>query len=111
MKQVKKVWGKESWVVNNREYCGKLLEVDKGAKSSFHRHRKKRETFYCLNGRVILTVKNEKHVLIPENDAVTIERGQWHKFIGYEDSMLLEVSTHHSDEDVERKSESEVGNG
>jgi len=25
MKQVEKGWGWEQWIVNNKEYCGKLL--------------------------------------------------------------------------------------
>ena len=42
---VKKVWGREIWLVNEVEYCCKMLEVKKGASGSLHYHVVKKETF------------------------------------------------------------------
>lgn len=49
-----KGWGYESIIVNNEKYCGKLLFFKKGKHCSFHYHLKKRETFYCHSGRLLV---------------------------------------------------------
>ena len=56
MKTVKKVWGQEEWVVNNDKYCGKILTVKKGFRCSLHYHKKKHETFYVLEGNLLMEV-------------------------------------------------------
>ena len=33
---VKKGWGSELWIVNNKDYCGKILTFEKGKKLSIH---------------------------------------------------------------------------
>ena len=40
MERVKKTWGSELVIVN-KSYCGKILEIDKGAYSSIHMHLRK----------------------------------------------------------------------
>ncbi len=48
IKKVNKVWGSEEWIVNNSTYCGKILNIKKGYRSSIHYHKNKHETFYLL---------------------------------------------------------------
>ena len=43
---VPKGWGYEKWIVNNKDYCGKILFFVKGMKCSWHYHKIKKETFY-----------------------------------------------------------------
>ena len=105
---VEKVWGFEHWLVN-REYCGKMLIVDEGATCSYHRHLKKTETFYCPSGRVKLTIDDEEYDLNPFARPKTIIAGEFHKFHALEPSLILEISTHHEDDDVERVTESIAG--
>jgi len=102
LKTVNKVWGREKWIVNCPDYCGKLLLVHKGASSSLHYHPKKKETFYVLEGKARLTVGN-KEVSTP----ITIEPNTPHRFYGITDTVILEVSTFHSDDDVVRMEESQ----
>jgi len=109
MKQVPKVWGSELWLVNEPEYCGKLLFLDKGATCSYHRHPVKKETFYALVGQVALTVDGRNYMLNPFSRPKTIQPGQLHQFHGITDAVIMEVSTHHEDTDVERISESVAG--
>ncbi len=109
MKEVKKVWGKEVWIVNCPEYCGKLLHLDKGAQSSYHYHRQKKETFYCLKGQAALTIEGKDYMLNPFSRPKTIEPGKKHSFFGVTDCTILEVSTHHDDSDVVRLTESKGG--
>lgn len=111
IKIVPKLWGKEIWLVNNDLYCGKLLCVDKDACSSVHFHLKKLETFVCLQGQVELTLFDKtgnanSYLLLPLSSPHTILPGQAHRFYGMRDSVLLEVSTHHNEEDVVRLTES-----
>ena len=108
LKRVKKAWGWELWVVNS-EYCGKLLFVDKGASSSRHAHMYKKETFFCLYGAATLTVGQEQYDLNPFARPKTILPGQVHSFTAQEDTLIMEVSWHHSEIDVFRESMSTPG--
>ncbi|HBY66694.1 MAG TPA: cupin domain-containing protein, partial [Flavobacteriaceae bacterium] len=45
MNFVPKGWGFEKWIVNNEEYCGKLLYFVKGKRCSWHFHKLKDEVF------------------------------------------------------------------
>jgi len=104
---VPKKWGRELIVCNNELYAGKILEVDRGAISSLHRHLRKDETFWCLNGIIRLEVGGESHFLTCEHEPVRVRAGIWHRFEGLEWGRLLEVSTPHSDDDVERLTQSQ----
>jgi len=107
MKTVEKLWGKEVWLVNCPEYCGKLLHIHKGCQSSYHYHPKKQETFHCLKGQVDLDLDGIHYWLIPETEPVTIMPGQPHSFLGIDnESVVVEISTTHDDEDVVRLTES-----
>ena len=102
MREVPKVWGKEVWIVNCDKYCGKLLHLDKGASSSMHMHPVKQETFYALEGQVALTIEGKSYMLNTFSRPETIYPGQKHEFWGITDAKILEISTHHSEEDVVR---------
>lgn len=105
-KEVKKRWGRERWIVNCRLYCGKLLYLDKGAQSSYHYHKKKQETFFCLEGQVGLRVNDHDYLLNPFARPKTIKPGMQHSFFGLTGAVILEVSTRHDDKDVYRIMES-----
>lgn len=109
IKVVPKVWGEEWWLVNNDKYCGKLLKVDRGAESSLHYHPVKQETFYCLDGQVGLIISGKSYMLGPYSRPKTIMPLEAHMFTGLIKSVILEISTHHDDNDVVRLSESRKG--
>ena len=52
IKFVPKGWGYEKWIVNNEEYCGKLLFLAKDKKCSWHFHKLKDEVFYVQSGKI-----------------------------------------------------------
>jgi len=108
LKEIKKAWGKELIVVNNKDYAGKVLILDRGAVSSVHRHEKD-EVLLCIEGEVLLVVGEKAYWLKPYADPVHITPKSWHIFIGLEDSKLAEFSTEHKEEDVERRTESKAG--
>jgi len=100
VKKVGKVWGSEEWIVN-REYCGKILVLKKGFRCSVHHHKLKDETFYILEGKVLLELNGVGKILLP-GDSQIVERGEKHRFTGLEDSKIIEFSTHHEDSDSYR---------
>jgi len=110
MKTVNKLWGIEIWIANCEEYCGKFLNLRAGYISSYHYHRIKKETFYCLDGKVLLTVEGVTFILFADDEPVTIHPGQKHSFESISPlATLLEISTTHSDEDVVRVVDSHRG--
>ena len=109
LKTVEKKWGKEIWIVNCPEYCGKLLHLNKGATSSYHYHQVKKETFYALQGQVALTIGGKDYMLNPFSRPKTIMPETPHKFMGITNSIILEISTYHDDDDVVRLEESTNG--
>ena len=110
MKTVDKAWGVETWLVNEAEYCAKYLNLFKGAYCSMHRHLRKKETFIILEGEVVLEHGLEGDMThLKKDEFYTLEPGTWHRFRGVRHSLILEVSTHHDDEDVERLTESGMG--
>jgi len=107
-KQVEKVWGREIWLTNTQAYCAKFLEIQPGFHCSLHCHKLKHETFFVLEGTAQIKViypngYNEERVYIP-GDHLALEPGTYHRFQSVNSSpvLLLEVSTQHSDSDVQR---------
>lgn len=106
-KIVEKGWGREIIFVNNEEYCGKILQFNKGKKFSMHYHLLKKETWYVSKGTFILNwIDHEEGKTYSEylkvGDTITNERGEAHQLEALEDSDLFEVSTHHEDYDSYR---------
>lgn len=108
IKYVEKGWGYERWIVNKKEYCGKLLFFEKGKKCSWHYHKNKDEVFYLHSGKMIVKYGKddnpelaEQIVLFPgQNFYVPI--GLRHQMTALEDSELFEFSTQHFDSDSYR---------
>jgi len=108
LKYIDKVWGEEIWLVNG-EYCGKLLVIDNKAQSSYHFHRNKTETFFCIEGYCTLIVEGKEELLAPFTRPKTIMAGEKHKFCSITPSVILEISTHHEEADVVRLTDSKPG--
>ena len=108
IKFVSKGWGFEKWIVNNEEYCGKLLYFIKGKKCSWHYHVLKDEAFYVQSGKVLLRYSDGDNVekanvtILEKGDNFHIYRGLRHQVEAMEDTELFEFSTQHFDEDSYR---------
>lgn len=114
-KYVDKLWGFEEILVNDAQYCGKLLYLCPDFRSSIHYHTRKRETFVALLGIVILRLYDRQGVekraltLIGRgHESFTLEPGCVHSFEtpSRDGAIVLEVSTYHTDADVTRLQES-----
>lgn len=107
---VKKEWGSEKWLVNEPEYCAKILEITPGFKCSLHRHEIKKETFIVQQGVVRLEQRGVRgeaiDEMLVEGDSRTIMPRTPHRFSSHTGATILEVSTHHSDSDVVRYTDS-----
>jgi D-beta-D-heptose 7-phosphate kinase/D-beta-D-heptose 1-phosphate adenosyltransferase len=105
VKMVPKLWGYEQWIENNEKYCCKILGLNKGYQCSLHFHKNKDETFLVTAGHVRLELGDEIMHLRP-GSFVRVLPNTPHRFAGMEDSLIMEVSTHHEDSDSYRIEES-----
>ena len=107
---VPKVWGSETWIVNEPTYCGKELHIYAGFRCSLHMHPVKDETFYVIGGTVELEVGNSPETVQSRKlligDSARILPGTWHRFSSRCGAAVVEFSTHHDDADVVRHEES-----
>lgn len=98
MEIIKKGWGCEKLIHNADGYCGKILCFDKGKKCSYHYHRIKTETFYCV-GRVLVRhgwgddLSESSEVVLETGDSFHVPVGLRHQMEALEDSELFEFST------------------
>jgi rfaE bifunctional protein kinase chain/domain len=109
---VPKIWGYEKWIENNEKYCSKLLFVKRGYQCSHHYHKVKDEAFLVTSGHVRLELgkKGQKVIHMREGDFQRVVPNTIHSFRGIEDSEILEVSSHHDDEDSYRLDKSKKVN-
>ena len=92
MKEVRKPWGKELWIAQEKEYGGKILLMKENNHTSQHYHKDKKETIYCFKGHVDIVLSN-KVVTLKEGENITLPPRSVHRIMGKTDSILFEVST------------------
>lgn len=108
IKHVSKGWGYEKWIVNKKEYCGKLLFLKKDKRCSWHYHKLKDEVFYLQSGRMIVRygedddIKKSEELMLEPGMNFYIYPGLRHQMEALEDSELFEFSTEHFDSDSYR---------
>jgi len=117
-----KTWGRETWMVNNDLYCGKIFHMRAGFCSSAHYHQEKDETFFVLSGALILELSADSSFLSTTSISRVLLKGlglrsvggtgvrilprTCHRFLAIRDTVVLEVSTPHKEEDVFRHTNS-----
>ena len=77
---ITKSWGREIWVIN-KEYCGKILELNEGWDYSLHHHKNKDEVFLVVEGKVYMIAEDKEWVMLPGNIQY-INPEVKHRFIG-----------------------------
>jgi len=100
MKKITKIWGEEHWLANE-EFCCKKLLVSEGYMCSLHYHKIKDELFYVVYGKVKIEL-NDIIKILKAGDWVRVKPEDKHRFSGLEDSLIIESSTHHIEEDSYR---------
>jgi quercetin dioxygenase-like cupin family protein len=95
-------------LLNSPEYCGKVLEIDKGKRCSFHFHKLKLESFYLRRGKLKVRVKESpesssiEEFELSAGECIDVPRGLVHQMEAIEDSEIYEVSTQHFNTDSHR---------
>lgn len=100
-------WGREVIVINCADYCGKLLCFNEGAEASMHYHDRKHETWYVLEGEIMLRYidtddATPKARQLGPGDVVDIPRLCPHQVKALTKARIMEVSTPHYHEDSYR---------
>lgn len=115
-KIVDKKWGYEIWIENNNIYCGKHLHIAPGKLCSVHYHKIKKETFYIINGSLLLELSSSlnkedwennsdsKTVILNQGESITIEPFIAHRFRSATkwSCDFIEISSYHDDNDSYR---------
>lgn len=78
----------------NRDYCKKVIGVFPGQSHPEHVHKKKEETFICLNGTLVVDLDGVSHTLKP-GDVLTVEVGVKHSFHSPDGAVFEEISSTH----------------
>lgn len=104
---VVKGWGEEKIIVNNDEFCGKFLIFKEGSEFSTHMHKEKREIFHVISGWLLVTGINTEDastytIELTKGDSLEVPRMVFHRIKAIIDSVILEISTSHRDEDSYR---------
>ena len=103
-RQVEKPWGRELWWAANDLYAGKLLYIDKGHRLSLQLHRRKDETSYLLDGRLLVArAQARRSCANGSSNRATSWRNEpevVHTITALEDSVVIEVSTPQLDDVV-----------
>lgn len=108
---VKKNWGAEFWITNSQLYCMKILLIERDKMCSIHYHNEKDETFHIVDGYVCIELWNninkpyfdenkpDNRMLFWPGSSIHIPPKIPHRFLGKKPSSIIEVSTHHKDDD------------
>lgn len=113
---VPKGWGWEEWIHNNELYCLKKLFCKQGKECSWHYHKLKDETFHLISGRLLVHYSTDDFMsfdaiegpppdgirgwsILEPGDSFHIPPFLRHRFYGIQDSIFMEASTQHFDED------------
>ena len=102
--RVDKPWGYElRWIVADR-YVGKLIHINKGEALSLQYHNVKDESIFVVKGCLELYLENDEGTLeirdLTEGMSCHVHPGKKHRFVGKEDTDLVEVSTPELDDVV-----------
>jgi mannose-6-phosphate isomerase-like protein (cupin superfamily) len=96
---IQKGWGYEKIIVNEKDYCGKVLYFLKDEKTSMHYHINKHETFYVLSGEFdikIIYTKDASHVKhhLTAGMKLPISQNTPHQIIALTCGEIIEFSSH-----------------
>ncbi len=104
MKVVEKPWGRELWLAHTDKYALKIIEVNKGTRSSLQYHVKKHEHIYVDSGLLQVEWEDDAgqmHTLqLKPGDVIENKPGHKHRVLALENVRLIEVSTPELDDVV-----------
>ena len=87
-----KPWGYEKVLISTDKYLTKELFIRSGYQTSFHKHPRKDETMYIIEGVGYIEFEDHKEHF-QKNDSIRIEPNVPHTIVATENTILHEVST------------------
>jgi len=103
-RRIEKPWGYELIWAETDEYVGKILHVTAGEALSLQYHEVKDETFFLLEGQLLLqvglSIEDLSEYRMREGQSFHMRSQTIHRMIAETDSDILEVSTPHLDDIV-----------
>jgi mannose-6-phosphate isomerase-like protein (cupin superfamily) len=103
-RRIEKPWGYELIWAETDEYVGKILHVTAGEALSLQYHEVKDETFFLLEGQLLLqvglSIEDLREYRMLEGQSFHMRSQTIHRMIAETDSDILEVSTPHLDDIV-----------
>jgi mannose-6-phosphate isomerase len=104
VKLVEKPWGREIWVAVTDQYALKIIEINKGARSSLQYHEQKHEHIYIDRGKLQMERDNADGVLetliLGPGEVIENAPGCRHRSTALENTRIIEVSSPHLDDVV-----------
>mgnify|MGYP001612835592 FL=1 len=91
-----RVWGKEIFLVENKSYVGKRLEMNAGTAGGLQVHVEKEETFYLLSGQALVDYDDGygnlvRHEMVP-GEIFHIPTNATHRVTAVVDCVFFEWS-------------------
>ena len=100
---IKKPWGSEEILMNNKLYLFKKLYMKKNNRCSLQYHKKKIETIYVLSGLLEIQIGDKMHIL-KKGNSITILNNIKHRMKALKNNTFyLEASSPHNDDVVRLK--------
>lgn len=87
---VKKPWGSYKLFSKNQKTTIKILNLEKGKRTSLQVHKNRSEKWHLLQGQAIATLDSE--ITLMPGDEISIEKNQPHRLKAITDVSILEIS-------------------
>jgi quercetin dioxygenase-like cupin family protein len=102
---LEKPWGREITFAEEDFYTGKILEIQRDQRLSYHYHKDKKETLFLLKGKIHCIIDDVEYIF-DEGKTLKFEPGTKHRIHALEDATVVEVSTR---EEVSHRLEDDFG--
>ena len=96
MKIVEKPWGREVWIAHTDKYALKIIEINKGNRSSLQYHNYKTEHIYVDTGRLRMEEEINGEIKVSEygpGDVIENLPKKKHRIEAISNVRVIEVST------------------
>lgn len=95
---IDKPWGRETWLVQNKDYVIKRIFMKKGHQCSLQYHNEKKETIFLVSGVMRYHYGNSEEelyncILDKKGDSVIVNAKTVHCMEAIEDIEYIEIST------------------